>query len=402
MIRILDRAGVGLTVLLPFVLLHGRGVASVVVGLIAAMFLVRSALLRDWRWVRTWWVVAALIWWGWLVLCSVRSGTAGEALLVVRFLLLTAALEGWLLRDVAMRTWLGRLLRWSAFYIAAQSLLQFAVGTNLFGMPRSPDGELTGPYDKPRAGPPLAQLLYPAMLPLAATRLRALLVLSGGIAVMVLIGQRMPLLLSFLGLLVTALMLPRLRGPVLATALAAGLLLAALPVISPPAAQRIETKFARQMRDWPQSPYGKIAARAVAMVRAHPLAGTGFDGFRYHCEEPAYFQGWHGDGGGGAAICVQHPHNYYLQAAVEGGLPGLAAFVALALCWLRAISRGLGRAPERLRVGLFVAAVIQLWPIASSTDWVSMPLAGWFSLQLGLALALARPYMPGRQISFEA
>ena len=53
-------------------------------------------------------------------------------------------------------------------------------------------------------------------------------------------------------------------------------------------------------------------------------------------------------------------------------------------------------------MGLFAAALIQLWPVASSTDWVSMPLAGWFFLQLGLALAEARAYMPGQRISLEA
>ncbi len=40
--------------------------------------------------------------------------------------------------------------------------------------------------------------------------------LAGGVAVMVLIGQRMPLLLTVLGLFVTALLLPRLRPFVLA------------------------------------------------------------------------------------------------------------------------------------------------------------------------------------------
>ncbi len=30
-----------------------------------------------------------------------------------------------------------------------------------------------------------------------------------------------------------------------------------------------------------------------------------------------------------ASMCVQHPHNFYLQALVEGGVPGLALFALL-------------------------------------------------------------------------
>ncbi len=385
----------GLTLLFPIVLLHGRGVADITLSLVAILFLAHSALARDWSWLRRLWVRLALAWWAWLVICSLRWGAAPGALVTVRFLVFTAALETWVLREAWMRDWLQRLLRWAAFYLAAQCLLQFVTGRNLYGWPRAPDGELTGPYDKPRTGPILARLLFPALLPLAATPLRALLWLIAGVTLMVLIGQRMPLLLTFLGLFTTALFLKQLRMPVLYTAVTAGLLLALLPQVSPEAAHRIETKFAAQMSDFSRNHYGLIAARSIAMVQSDPLMGVGFDGFRRLCDEPRFFHGWHGGDGGGAMICVQHPHSYYLQALVEGGIPGLLLFAGTAVAWLVAIGRGLFRAPDPFRVGLFVAALVQLWPIAGSSDWVAMPLSGWFFVQLGLALALASPYMPG-------
>jgi O-antigen ligase len=401
--RRIDRIAAGATLFAPLVLLHGRALADVALTLVGVLFLVRSALLRDWSWLRRTWVRVALAWWGWLVVCSVPwRAELLQALGVIRFPLLAAALEHWVLSDMAVRRWLVRLLRWSAFYLAAQCLLQFATGRSLFGWPRGADGELTGPYKNPRAGAPLSRLLFPALLPLARTPLRALALLAGGVGIMVLIGQRMPLLLTFLGLFTTALFLKPLRGPVLFTALGSALLLAALPAVSPEAAHRIESKFAAQMADLPDSQYGLIAARSVAIVRANPVFGAGFDGFRRLCEDPRFFQGWDGGTGGGADICVQHPHNYYLQATVEGGIPGLVLFASLALAWMIAIGRGLLAAPDPLRVGLFAAALIHLWPVASSMDWASMPLSGWFFLQLGLALAEARPYMRGQRISFEA
>jgi O-antigen ligase len=399
----LYRIGAGGTLAAPVFLLHGRGIADGLFVLIGLAFLVRCTVLRTWEWLGRPWVVIALAWWFWLVLCSTVAGSGvGQALGVGRFLLLLAALERWVLVPAWTRMWLARLLRWSAFYLALQCIVQLAVGRNLFGWPRGADGELTGPYKNARAGAPLARLFFPALLPLARSPLTGLALFVGGIALMVLIGQRMPLLLTFLGLFVTALFLPRLRAPVMFAGAAALLFLSALPSISPEAAHRIETKFADQMLHWPESHYGLIAARSLAIARAHPVFGAGFDGFRRSCEDPAYFQGWGGGDGGGAAICVQHPHSYYLQALVEGGIPGLILFATLAGAWLADAGRGLFRNPDPLRVGLFAGALIQLWPVASSTDWVSMPLAGWFFLVLGLALAEARAYMPGQHVSIEA
>lgn len=391
---LLDRIGAWAALAAPFFLLHGRGLAEAVFAVVSVAFLLRSALARDWAWLRRPWARVAIVWWAWLVLCSVVAGAAvGQAVGVARFLILIAALEHWALRETWVRTWLARLLRLAAFYIALQCALQFATGRNLFGYPRGADGELTGPYKNPRAATPLSRLLFPALLPIARTPLVGLLLFAGGVAVMVMIGQRMPLLLTFLGLFATALLLPRLRLPVLFAVAVAGALAVALPALSPQASHRLETEFSQQMLHFPDSHYGEIAARAIAIATAHPVFGAGFDGFRRLCEDPAYFQGWRGGDGGGASICVQHPHNFYLQALTESGVPGLLLFAALALAWLFAAAP---RGADPLRVGLFVAVLIQLWPVASANDTFSMPIFGWFCLLLGLALAEARAYMPSQ------
>lgn len=410
LMQLLDRAGLAITLLLLPFLMHARGIAEALLVVLGALFLGRCAALRDWAWLRTGWVQVGLAWWAWLVLCSVQAGAGPllQAVGLIRFLLLVAALEHWTLRDPAARVWLARLLRWAALYIALQCVLQFATGRNLYGNPRGGDGELTGPYPGPRAGPPLSRLLFPALLPvvsrwLGMSGLRPLwgtLLALAGMAVMVMIGQRMPLLLTFLGLFVTALLLPRLRSVVMFSLVAAGLLLVVAPVVSPPAFNRLVTKFTDQMEHFPDSPYGQIAARAVAITAVHPVLGAGFDAFRRLCDNPEYFRGWPKDGvvgdGGGAAICVQHPHNHYLQALTESGIPGLLLFSALIFAWLRGVGRGLWRDPDPLRVGLFVAVLIQEWPIASASAFSSMPLSGWFFVMLGLGLAETRAYMTAK------
>ena len=389
----LDRVAVALTLLLPLVLLHGRGIAEGCIIGIAALFVLQTGLRQERAWWRIGWVRIATLWWAWLVACSAPHGwgAIGQAVGAGRFLVLVVALEVWVLQEGWARLWLTRLLRASAAYLAAQSLLQFATGRNLFGYPRGADGELTGPYKNPRAGAPLSRLLFPAVLPvLGRWRWAGWALLPASVAVMVLIGQRMPLLLTLLGLFVTALLLPALRQGVLIACILAGALLGATSALSPPTFNRLVTKFSAQMEHFPTSAYGEIAARAVRIAQASPVLGAGFDGFRRECENPRYFNGWDGSDGGGAAMCVQHPHNFYLQALVEGGVPGVLLFTALCLAWLRRLARGLWHAPDPLRVGLFVAALIQLWPVASTTAFTSMPLGGWFFVLLGLGLAEER------------
>lgn len=413
MTRHLKTLTLGLVLLMPWFLLHARAGAELGIDLVGACFLARCAAARSWGWLRQDWVVIGLAWWGWLVACTAwnlslpgQDGAAVlQALLVLRFLLFVAAMEHWTLADPSARRWFFVSLVASTLYVAAQTLLQFATGHNLYGVPRSEDGELTGPFSKPRAAPSFVRMLFPALLPAADAllarpgwlpRLGGAALFAGGNAVVVLIGQRMPVLLAALGLLATALLLPRLRGPAAVAIVAGGALIAASAVVSPPVFYRLVTKFSRQVGDFADSPYGQIAERAVAIAEQHPLTGRGYDGFRTGCPQPRYFQGWHWPGdaapddGGGAAVCVTHPHNHYLQALTDAGLPGLLLFCALVGTWLWRLGRGLLRAPDPLRVGLFIAALLQEWPVASTSPLISLPIGGWFFLLLGFGLAEAR------------
>ena len=279
-----------------------------------------------------------------------------QALVVVRYLLLAAALQHHVLRDPNTRLWLWRIIAVCAAYIAVQAVLQAVTGYNLYGDKRWVDGELTGPFYKPRAGAPLSRLLFPALLPPVAVLLArrtprasiaAAVLTAAGLISVVLIGQRMPVLLTLLGLVVSALLLPTMRKAVIAAILTGAVLIAASAVVVPPTFYRLVTKFSSQMEHFPQSPYGLLAARAVAMEEQHPWLGRGFNGFRTGCAEPRYFHGWTwpanpADNGGGLNGCNLHPHNHYLQAVTDAGLPGLALFSALVLTWLVTLGRGRG------------------------------------------------------------
>jgi hypothetical protein len=412
LVRTLERTALISVMLLPLLLMHAHGIAEVAIGIADLCFLLRSGLVRDWAWLRTRWLWVAGAWWGWLVVCSlpIEAAHLGEgglrslvqALVTVRFLVLIVAMEFLVLRTREARRWMYNLVAASAAWIALNSVIQYMFGRNLIGWPPGAEGELTGPFGAPRAGPPMAKIILPAVLPpvsalLARSGVRAVAgayaLLAASIVMMVMIGQRMPLVLTVFALAIIACLVRRLRPVVLATALVGALVLAASPVVAPNSYHRLVEKFGTQLEHFGASPYGQLYARAWEVGRMNPVTGMGFDGFEVGCRRPEYFRptfdGSQPDGGG-AKICWVHPHNHYLQALDDGGFVGLALFTAMGIAWLVPLGRGLGRNPDPLRAALFAVICAQVWPIQSTSAFTSMPMGGWFFLVLGWGMAETR------------
>jgi O-antigen ligase len=411
-IGILDRIAVVAALLIPLLLLHAHGIAEAAIGVIDLCFLTRSALLRDWAWLRTRWLLVGLVWWGWLVFCSLPVprlglgeggiGSLVQALVTVRFLLFVAALEHRVLRDLAVRRWLFGLMAAAVIYIEAQSLFQWLFGRNLYGAKAAWGDVLTGPFAKPRAAAPLSRILLPVLLPVLARlsgrpgvtpKVAAVALLLVALAILILIGQTVPVLLAVGGLAVAGLLLPHLRVAVLVTVLGVVVLIPSLVVISPLTYWRLVTRAEETTAHFATTQYGELYARALEIGLRNPVTGLGYDGFRTGCPQPSYFRPTFDHtlaDGGGVKICWDHPHNYYLQALADGGFVGLALFCALAVAWLLPLAQGLWRTPQPLRVALFATILAQLWPVQSTTAFTSMPVGGWFFLLLGWAMAEAR------------
>jgi O-antigen ligase len=399
-------------VLLPLALLHARAVAEMMIGLVDAMFLLHCCLSRDWAWLRAPWVALMALWCGWVVLCAMFGVTGAhgvvQAVLALRLPLFAAALGDWALDAFAARRTLHRVFMAGAAWVAFNCWLQYLFGWNLFGMHRWVQGELTGPFYEPRAGSALFFVLLPATVPIAvdwmserpvggrslARRAGGVLLMALGVLTMVLIGQRMPLLLTVLALVVTGLLLRRLRVVVVSVLAAAAALIAALPVLAPVTFHKLVIRFAEQMGHFGESPYGLLYIRSAVIALAHPWLGVGYDGFRGACLDPQYFRGlpWLGipdAASAGADACNIHPHNFYAEAAVNAGAPGLLLFALAAIAALGAMARGLRADANPRRVALFATALGALWPLASTNDFYSVPNVGWLMLLLGWGLAEA-------------
>jgi O-antigen ligase len=397
---------VAATLLLPVFLLYARALADIMVTGTALLFLVHSAMARDWAWMRRRWLWCALAFWLLQLGASIVTGplhSVLQALAVIRLFLFVAALEAWVLADAPSRRGLSVVCAALAAWVALEVWQQYVTGTNFLGYTRWSDGALTGPFEKPRAGAIFVFLMVPAVFPMIIRVLQratwhAFASAAGGLilalATMMLIGQRMPTLLMVLAMSLTAILVPRLRRPLLVAGAVGTAALLALPVLSPPAYAKLVVRFAEQMAHFPDSPYGQLYVRAAVMIGLNPWLGLGFDGFRGLCPDPLYFRALPALGivntDIGASACNIHPHNYYLEAAVMGGLSGLAAFVATIFLWLRRLLEALRPSIDPEQAMLGVAFVVVFWPIASTSSLFTFDTAGWAVLITGWGLATSR------------
>ncbi len=404
------------TLAVPLGLLHAFVGAEICIALVDVLFLAESFRRRDFAWTRRVWFRLAIAWWLWLLFCSTPLpwpgfGTDGwtgfvQALVIVRLLLFAAALQNWVLTTGRARRAAWIMLALSCLWIGVESWQQYLTGHNIFGNPRFFDGSLTGPFWKPRAGALYAHLLYIGLLPVAMAlihrpgwrRFLGMTLLVLGVATSVLIGQRMGVALTGLGLVVAALYLRALRLPLLLALAAACALLLATPLISPATHGKLVGETSENFHDFMQSPYGELYTVGVNMGLQSPWHGWGYRSFRVSCLAPRFNTGLPALGipptEASRGACNLHPHNYYVQAFCEGGLPGLLLFAALMGVWTWRAARGLWRAPDPFRTGLFIGVLTYTWPIASTDEFPTLYMLGWFFFFIGLTLASADAARP--------
>lgn len=212
-----------------------------------------------------------------------------------------------------------------------------------------------------------------------------------GVLTSILIGQRMGVALTGLGLAVAALYLRQLRGIAIAAIAAAALAVVLTPIISPPTYAKLVQETGQNLGHFLLSPYGELYTRAATMSLQSPWHGRGYNGFRVDCPLPRFGHGFPALGIAPTELwlgaCNLHPHNYYIQSLTDAGIPGLLLFTALAVAWSRALATGLFRQPEPLRLGLFIAVLTYLWPIGSTDEFPTLYMLGWLFFMVGFGLA---------------
>lgn len=407
----LFQAAVIAVVVLPAMLFYARAAADALISIVALLFLVNRWAVRDRTWVQAPHVRLLLIYWAWVIVCTLIAGTTHaviESAVAIRLFLFAAALEFWVLAGERQRRYAYYAILVMAVWLVEEVWHQHFFGFDFVGNHVWETGVLTGPFQRARAGPTLQTIYFVAFLPPAMVlldqpsvyrRLAGAALLIFTLLTVALIGQRMPMILVVFGLCVTGLIVKRSRVPIAAALLVLVLAVAAARVISPITYQTLVIVFLRRMAHFWSTPYAQLYQRAAVMVQMHPWIGLGYDGFRDNCNNPQYYRllAWVPVTAiGQPAGCNLHPHNYWLQVATNSGLPGVLMFVVLCGLWLKRMGHGLfSPRATPMQVAMVVTLCTEIWPIASTTALFTIPNAGWIFLFLGWGLAEARHGPPG-------
>jgi len=390
-----------LIALLPVLFFLGRVPTDITVSFVALLFLVRSALQRDWGWTRSPWFRIGLLLWLWTLIVSAFAVDSflsyQQAIFWWRFLVFAAAVQWWVMDEACMRRFL-IVATAVASAEAVDTWVQYFTGTDLLGNARPTPYRLSGPFDDhQRAGSWLLRLLFPVLLGsfswrlwrrrpgLARLALTALVLLLCGAVFAS--GERLVSTLTVAGLALAAVLQ---KGAVrrtltvgLGLVVAAGL---ALAVSNHKVVNRYVDQTMTIVDDLGNSGYGEIWRSALHIIAQRPIVGVGLKNFRVACHDPAFALP--------ASIglrCGTHPHNLYLEWLLGSGVVGLTLFLWLVAAWLRELVPAAWRGTTSPWLyGPVIFVFLILWPIRPSTSFFSNWYGGMFYFSLGWALAVVR------------
>lgn len=378
-----------LVVALPFFLIHVRPAAEIVIAALAIFAIARILIHREWRELRRVWLVLALAYWAWIVASTIVMATGlrelGLALAWVRFPLAALAAAVWIITSPTTRAMVLWSLALACLWITLEVWLQLLVGRGVSGPSADIDGILTGPFTWARAGPFLVIALWPALLVAHAWLTQhgrfglpaSLMLIFLALATLVVIGQRMPVLQAIAVIALAAAILPSLRIPALVGILAGCGILALTPILAPEAFRRLLVEMPAQIAAFPGGPYGEVWGFWIDATMPQLWTGLGH-------------LGWDN------AVCPNgstgcHPHSHYLQAFVEGGLPGFALFLGMSLALMTHAIRVTVKDPSPWRIGTCLALVAAGLAIPALKAMTFITQIGLIVMLVGLVLSRNQP-----------
>ena len=386
-----DSAERVMLLLTPVMLASFSGVADVFCSLIDLLFVGRAVARRDFAWIRRPWLTILLAIWLYLGLRGLVSAHPGrsfaEALIWIRYPIFAVAISD-RLRDEAFRNRLITVSAWSVMLLSLDAILQYVVGHDIIGRPIESDRRLTGPFSAPRVGIGIAWMFLPPLMGLLDQRRWALAAGVGASALLAitLSGERMALVTVVLDVVLLGLLLQQWRRQRLIILGVLAVILVALFVSQPALFDRQILSIGRTAMNLGHSPYGVIWNRALVMAADHPVFGVGMYNYRVLCIDPVYGPI---DLKDPLPLCSTHPHNFYIEWLVAGGIPVLVGFLVAMILLLRDL---LVKTTVRdsLFAGLVATIMMRLWFFAPTTSFF----LSWSAIPLFLYVGWALSYLP--------
>ena len=367
----------------PLILLIERSPADFWLSICGLVFLCRCIVLRDWKWVRHFWVVACLLFWLACLLSSALSSlpaySLGEALVWIRFPLFAFASCFWLAKNRQMiaamlgMTTLGMLIMTGI--LIAEMLVVGQQG-----------GRLSWPYGDLMPGNYLAKASMPAFIVIIAlimSRNKFLQKFSLFLAIFtigasVLTGERINLILRLCaGFLTLCSWRANFKKLIIISAIFS-MLTILLFVLYDDLKVRYWNSFIRQIPLGEHSHYYQVMRGGIDAFLSSPMVGIGTGNYRFICANIIE--------GNPKILCHNHPHHFYIQLLAETGLIGFLSglLMILAILWQVIKTRLMSR-NDVIMATAYIAPFAMFFPLQTTGDFFGQ----WNNIFIWSAIGLS-------------
>lgn len=391
----------GIIFLLPAALVLRNALADTVIVLLGLAFLIRSARQKDFSWLKTPWVIIAFSLATWSIVRTLVAHwhwdeVSYSGLVIWRWPLFAAALVFWIFHKADRKFYFDLGLLTLLSFIIIDTTVQYFVGTEIFGH-TAQGNRLTGPFTKLVPGTYTSRLAFIGVAIIYLSLMQKHHVKLAGYSLIVLpiialsftfiTGERGAFLITgMLGLIcgLTALVVHksiRLRLILLGTVMALG---AGIFAASQPAAmERTIISTTHYIANWSTSPSSQSILPGIEIYKkTYPLIGIGIGNYDHVCNLEQF-------DGLGQRYCA-HPHNVYVETAVELGLIGLVLLLALVVSLILMVLKYDGREKAVVRMLLLCILLATFWPIMGSMSFYGNRLANVVWLSLAWVIFTAR------------
>ena len=367
----------------PLFLLIERSPADFWLSLCGLVFFGRCMVVRDWEWLRHFWVRACLAFWGVCLLSSAISSlpaySLGEAFVWIRFPLFAFASCFWLAKSRQMIiAMMGMTALGMVIMTGILTAEIFIVGWH--------GGRLSWPYGDLVPGNYLAKAALPAfcvLMALAVSDKRpanslAAIVSFITIILSVVTGERINFLIRACGGMLAGLVWRPKFNRYAVLVLIELLAVVAVFFAAPSIGYRFIDRFIEELPTQNESPYYRVMHSGLAAFDTAPILGIGTGNYRIMC--PDIMQEL------AEKACHPHPHNYYIQMLAETGVVGLlfGCMMIGAILWKAGTTSWQGRGHVIAATAVIVPLAF-FFPLQSAADFFGQ----WNNIFMWSAIGLA-------------
>lgn len=397
-LKFIEKAGLFLVVLMPICIITSRGLSIMNINIGAILFILYSAITKDFRFLKQKWLVFVLIFWIYLIARSlfqaIIEGTGaplGPPLYYGRGFLYALLFQNIVIKN--KKSPINKYLLITSFiaisFFMVNGYVQFILGKDLLGIPIRNE-TIYKRITSFSAGPFCAQLVSMFLFPLFSISLFYFgihkniikvshvvfyLLVAGFILIS---GERAAMLGLLIGVAVAVLLLFKYRTRLALYFTSSSIFTLCIFYFIVPTSI-IDRQFyalIRAIKNFENSDYGQLWIAGVRIGLEHPVFGVGTKNYEKHCSLISVY-------------CEKVPHSPYVHMFSEYGLVGLALYLALLYCILYKFALAFKNMADQfskfLLFGIIITIVQRILVVTSISffaHWYTIMM--WFMIGWGL------------------